>query len=102
MRIAEHTTHRIQPSPINRHNPATKRLSRHIGRTNFHAKFISWSCLRRGNVPRSQIKTHIEMKSLPKNQIHEGMLCSPENGAIHPPRKSVEPRPEIMNFALFS
>src|SRR5208337_979191 len=68
----------------------------------FHAKFISWSWRRRGNVPRIQMKTKMESITLEKNQIHEGMKVRKENGADHPPRKSVVPRPEMENMARYS
>src|SRR6516164_3119994 len=100
--MAAQTTQRSQPSPMNRQSPATKRLSRHIGRTNFHAKFINWSWRRRGRVPRIQMKTPIETNSFPKNQIHDGINWRNSRGAVHPPRKSVDPKPETENIATYS
>src|SRR5579859_5327918 len=102
MRIAEQITQRGQPPPMKCQSAATKRLRRHMGSTNFQAKFISWSWRRRGSVPRIQMKTPMETKSFPKNQIHEGMNCRIARGAVQPPRKRVEPRPEIENMATYS
>ncbi len=87
---------------MKRHSAVTRRLSSVKGRTNFQAKFINWSWRRRGSVPRIQMKTKIESITLPKNQIHEGMKVRNENGADHPPRKSVVPRPEMENMARYS
>src|SRR5580700_5997665 len=98
----EQTIHRSQPSPMKRHRPATKRLMRVSGSTNFQAKFMSWSWRRRGRVPRSQMKTHIESMILEKNQIHEGMNWRKEKGADHPPRKRVVPRPEMDIMPTYS
>src|ERR1017187_2025596 len=101
-RIAEQTTHRSQPSPMKRQSAVTNRLSSVKGSTNFHAKFINWSWRRRGRVPRIQMKTKMERKILEKNQIQDGMKVRNENGAVHPPRKSVVPRPEMENMAKYS
>src|ERR1700758_1870313 len=101
-RIAEQTVQRSQPSPINRQRAATIRFNIVIGKTNFHAKFINWSCRSRGRGPRSQINTQIESMTLPKNHIHEGTNCRNENGADHPPRNRVVPRPEIENIPRYS
>src|ERR1035441_8727150 len=100
--MTEQITQRSHPSPINRHNPATIRFKRHRGKTNFQAKFINWSCLSRGSVPRSQMKTKIDIINLEKNQIHDGTQVKNENGADHPPRKSVVPSPEMENIARYS
>ena len=45
---------------MKRHSAVTSRLSSVKGRTNFQAKFISWSWRRRGSVPRIQMKTKID------------------------------------------
>src|SRR6266567_6406475 len=99
---AEHTTHRSQPSPMNRHSATSTRFSSVIGSTNFHAKFISWSCRKRGNVPRTQMSTTIESITFEKNQIHDGTHHKNENGADHPPRNSAVPNPEIENIPKYS
>src|SRR5580658_2580789 len=65
------------------------------GRQNFQAKFINWSWRSRGSVPRTQIKTKSENMTFEKNQIHEGTNPRNENGADHPPRKSVAHNPEM-------
>ena len=87
---------------MKRHSAVTNRSSSVKGRTNFHAKFISWSWRRRGSVPRIQMKTKIESITLPKNQIHDGTQPRKENGADHPPRNSVAPRPEMESMARYS
>src|ERR1035438_6350186 len=102
MRITEQTTQRCQPSPMKRHSAVTNRLSSVKGRTNFEAKFISWSWRRRGSVPRIQMKTKMESIILPKNQNHEGTQVRNENGADHPPRNSLVPSPEMENMARYS
>src|SRR5208337_2234140 len=48
------------------------------------------------------MKTKMESITLEKNQIHEGMKVRNENGADHPPRKSVVPKPEMENMARYS
>ena len=57
---------------MNRHTTTLTRFSSVNGMTNFHAKFINWSCRSRGSVPRTQIITQIESITFPKNQIHDG------------------------------
>ena len=100
--IAEHNTHRCQPSPIKRHSAVSIKSRSVKGNTNFHAKFINWSCRSRGSVPRIQMKTKIEVITFPKNQIHDGTHVRNENGADQPPRNSVVPSPEIENIARYS
>src|ERR1035437_473788 len=87
---------------MKRHKPVTSKFSRHMGKTNFQAKFISWSCRSRGSVPRIQMKTKMESINLEKNQIHDGTQVKNENGAVHPPRNSVVPNPEMENMATYS
>src|SRR5689334_10468046 len=87
---------------MNRHSAVTNRSSSVNGRTNFHAKFISWSWRKRGSVPRIQMKTKIDINSFEKNQNHEGITERNENGADHPPRNSVVPNPEIDIIARYS
>src|ERR1700722_19404394 len=101
-RITVQTTQRCQPSPMKRHSAVTSRLSNVKGRTNFQAKFISWSWRRRGSVPRIHMKMKMAHMTLLKNHIHEGTQARNENGADHPPRKSVAPRPERANMARYS
>src|ERR1039457_3063112 len=100
--MTEQITQRSHPSPRKRHSVATIRFSRHMGKTNFQAKFINWSCLSRGRVPRIQMKTKIDNINFEKNQIHDGIQVKNENGADHPPRKSVAPSPEMENIARYS
>src|SRR5580700_7584399 len=100
--MTEQKTHRIQPSPRKRQSAVTMRSSNVKGRTNFHAKFISWSWRKRGNVPRIQMKTKMENMTLPKNQNHEGTKLRNEKGADPPPRNSVVPSPEMENMARYS
>src|ERR1700689_1054488 len=96
-----HTTQCCQPSPMNRHSAVTSKLSSVNGKVNFQAKFISWSCRRRGSVPRIQIKTKMKNRTFAKNHIHEGTQARNDNGADQPPRKSVAPRPERENMARY-
>src|ERR1017187_8203470 len=95
-------THFAHPSPRKRHRAVTIRLSSVRGRTNFQAKFMSWSCLRRGSVPRIQMKTKMDIIIFEKNQNQDGMKPRNSNGADQPPRKSVVPRPEMENMARYS
>src|SRR3974390_164476 len=100
--MAAQTIQRSHPGRMRRHTAASTSVSKVKGSTNFHAKFINWSCLRRGSVPRSQIITQIESITLEKNQIQEGTNSRNDNGADHPPRKSVVPSPEIENIPRYS
>src|ERR1017187_1787439 len=101
-RIAEQTTQRAHPSLMNRHNAATNRSSSVKGSTNFQAKFINWSCLSRGRVPRIQIKTAIDINTLEKNQNQDGTHPRNAKGADHPPRNNVVPNPEIDSIPTYS
>jgi len=99
-RIAEQTT----TSPAVAHKSPQRgdhQLSRVIGSTNFHAKFINWSCRSRGKVPRTQIKTQIDNITLEKNQIHEDPVQQGKRRRPAAKEKCV-PNPEIDNMARYS
>src|ERR1700691_2635971 len=87
---------------MKRQSAVTSRLSSVKGKTNFQAKFISWSWRRRGSVPRIQMKMKMALMTLAKNQNHEGTKLKTESGADQPPRNSVAPRPERANMARYS
>src|ERR1700732_1532842 len=57
---------------------------------------------RRGRVPRTQINPMMRPSSLAKNQIQEGTQVRNGNGADHPPRNSVIPRPLMANIPRYS
>src|SRR5215469_14783911 len=96
------TSHRTGPDEMKCQVPAAKRLINAIGSMNFHAKFMSWSMRRRGKVLRIQMSMAISTRSLAKNQRYEGTQLRKENGADHPPRKSVIANPLMANMPMYS
>src|SRR5580704_10404237 len=48
------------------------------------------------------MKMKIAVMTFAKNQNHEGTNARNGNGADHPPRNSVVPRPEMENMARYS